>query len=291
MGAAAGALAVVVTAFVPVAGQAGQTQTSSDEVFRLIQRVSAYVETFQKQFGSMVAEERYQQSVRPGPMAIVRGRAISDAGQETVLLSDFLLVQLPGEDWLAFRDVFERDGKKVRDREERLAKLFLGGSGQRSAVEQARSIMEESARYNIGNVSRNFNVPTLVLTLLTPAHRSRMRFEQGKKEDEGTLVEFKETSQPTYIRTTGGRDLPVFGRLWVDPADGTVRKTELHAVDATVEGHITVTFAHDDAAGMVVPVKMEERYRRGRDTSDVRGVATYSKFRRFQVSTSETLNP
>jgi hypothetical protein len=290
MGAAAGALAVVVTAFVPVAGQAGQTQTSSDEVFRLIQRVSAYVETFQKQFGSMVAEERYQQSVRPGPMAIVRGRAISDPREETILLSDFLLVQPPGEDWMAFRDVFERDGKKVRDREERLAKLFLGGPG-RSALEQAKSIMEESSRYNIGNVSRNFNVPTLVLTLLTPTHRSRLRFEQGKKEDTGTVVEFKETSQPTYIRTTGGRDLPVYGRLWVDPADGTVRKTELHAVDPGVEGHITVTFAHDDTAGMVVPVKMEERYRRGRDTSEVRGVATYSKFRRFQVSTSETLNP
>ena len=276
-------------ALAPVAGQVGQSQTSSDDVFRLIQRVSAYVDSFQKQFGSMVSEERYQQSIRPGPMAIVRGRAISEPREETVLLSDFLLVQPPGEDWMAFRDVFERDGKKVRDREERLAKLFLGGS--RSAVEQARSIMEESARYNIGNVSRNFNVPTLVLTLLTPAHRSRLRFEQGKKEDAGTVVEFKETSQPTYIRTTGGRDLPVFGRLWVDPADGTIRKTELHAVDATVEGHITVTFAHDDAAGMVVPVKMEERYRRGRDTTEVRGVATYSKFRRFQVSTSETLNP
>ena len=290
MGAAAGALVLVVTVSVPVAGQTGQSQTSSDEVFRLIQRVSTYVETFQKQFGSMVAEERYQQSVRPGPMAIVRGRAISDAREETVLVSDFLLVQVPGEDWMAFRDVFERDGKKVRDREERLARLFLGGSA-RSAVEQAKSIMEESARYNIGNVSRNFNVPTLVLTLLTPAHRSRLRFEQGKKEDAGTVVEFKETSQPTYIRTTGGRDLPIFGRLWVDPEDGTIHKTELHAVDATVEGHITVTFARDDAAGMVVPVKMEERYRRGRDTGDVRGVATYSKFRRFQVSTSEAINP
>jgi len=290
MGAAAGALVLVVTVSVPVAGQTGQSQTSSDEVFRLIQRVSTYVETFQKQFGSMVAEERYQQSVRPGPMAIVRGRAISEAREETVLVSDFLLVQPPGEDWMAFRDVFERDGKKVRDREERLAKLFLGGSG-RSALDQAKSIMEESARYNIGNVSRNFNVPTLVLTLLTPTHRSRLRFEQGKKEDAGTVVEFKETSQPTYIRTTGGRDLPVYGRLWVDPADGSIRKTELHAVDPTVEGHITVTFAPDEAAGMVVPVKMEERYRRGRDTTEVRGVATYSKFRRFQVSTSEVLNP
>ena len=70
---------------------------------------------------------------------------------ETVLVSDFLLVQVPGEGWLPFRDVFERDGKQVRDREERLAALFLKGSS-RSAFEQARAIMDEGARYNIGNV-------------------------------------------------------------------------------------------------------------------------------------------
>ncbi len=285
MAAAAGTLAVAVPGLAPMAGQAA---TADDGVFLLIMKVGAYVELFQKNFGSMVAEERYEQSVQPGPLATGR---ISRGREETVLVSDFLLVQLPGEGWLPFRDVFERDGKKLRDREERLAKLFLGGSASRSAIEQAKSIMDESARYNIGNVNRNINVPTLVLTLLTPAHRSRLRFEQGKTDDVGTIVDFKETSQPTYIATTGGRDLPVVGRFWVDPLSGTIRKTELHAVDTNVEAHITVTFEHDDAAGMVVPVRMEERYRRGRDTNEVRGVATYSRFRRFQVSTSEAINP
>ena len=61
---------------------------------------------------------------------------------ETVLVSDFLLVQVPGEGWLPFRDVFERDGKQVRDRQERLAALFLKGSS-RSAFAQARAIMDE----------------------------------------------------------------------------------------------------------------------------------------------------
>ena len=32
--------------------------------------------------------------------------------QETTLVSDFLLVEVKGEGWLPFRDVFERDGKK-----------------------------------------------------------------------------------------------------------------------------------------------------------------------------------
>ena len=113
----------------------------------------------------------------------------------------------------------------------------------------------------------------------------------GKKGRRATVVEFKGDIPAHLHQDDGGRDLPVFGRIWVDAADGTIRKTELHAVDATVEGHITGDVRADDAAGMVVPVKMEERYRRGRDTTEVRGVATYSKFRRFQVSTSETLNP
>ena len=116
-----------------------------------------------------------------------------------MLLSDFLLVQVPGEGWLPFRDVFERDGKQVRDREERLAKLFLSESASRQTFDQAKEIMDESARYNIGNVSRNINIPTLVLTLLTPVNRTRMRFEFGKVDETGTIVEFKETSQPTYV--------------------------------------------------------------------------------------------
>jgi hypothetical protein len=36
---------------------------------------------------------------------------------------------------------------------------------------------------------------------------------------------------------------------------------------------------------------MEERYRRPRDPMEVQGVATYSRFRRFQVSTTEELAP
>ena len=159
---------------------------------------------------------------------------------ETVLVSDFLLVQVPGEGWLPFRDVFERDGKQVRDREERLAKLFLGGS--RNAIDQARAIMNEGARYNIGNVERNINTPTLPLPFLTLL-KARFAFKLVKREDDdpGEVIEFKETGRPTFITTTGNRDLPVTGRFWVDARDGPVLRTELHAVDTSVEAHIVVT--------------------------------------------------
>jgi hypothetical protein len=153
--------------------------------------------------------------------------------------------------------------------------------------------MTESARYNIGNVERNVNVPTLPLQFLLPESRDRFAFSDGKADagTPGRVIDFKETGRPTFISTTGGRDLPVYGRFWVDEQAGTVLRTELHMVDTALEGHVTVVYEVDAATGLRVPVRMEERYRRQRDSNEVRGVATYSKFRKFQVTTSEDVAP
>jgi hypothetical protein len=252
------------------------------DVTVLVERVSTYVETFQRDFGSMVAEERYEQAIRQALGATRSARGVSGPTQ-TVLVSDFLLVQVPGEGWLPFRDVFERDGQRVRDREERLSALFL--SGGRDSLAQAKKIMDEGARYNIGNVQRNINVPTLPLPFVTPPFRARFAFTIGKREDDGLVLNFRETGRPTYIATTGGRNLPVEGRYWVDPESGVIRKTELVAVDTDVEARITVTYQLDPGTRLWVPGRMEERYRRARDSNEVRGTATYTRFRRFQVST------
>jgi hypothetical protein len=265
-----------------------QPQATFDQ---LLTRAGAYVESFQRSFGSVVAEERYAQTLRRVPGSITTSVQRGGTGPvETVLVSDFLLVQVPGEGWLPFRDVFERDGKQVRDRQDRLATLFLKGSS-RSAFDQARAIMNEGARYNIGNVSRNINVPTLALPFLLAQNRPRFSFKAGKRDEKepGFVIDFKETARPTFVSTTSGRDLPVDGRFWVDERDGTVLRTELHALDTSVEAHIVVTYEPDAAIGIRVPVRMEERMRRTRDPMEIRGVATYSRFRRFQVNTSEEL--
>ena len=95
--------------------------------------------------------------------------------------------------------------------------------------------------------------------------------------------------RPTLIATTGGRDLPARGRLWVDETTGTITRTELHADDTGVEAEVIVSFELESAVSSWVPRRMEDRFKRRGDTSEVRGVATYSRFRRFQVSTSEEL--
>ena len=265
---------------------AGLAQIANQD---LVTRVGAYAGQFYRNFGSVVAEERYEQAVRRVPGSSTTSvRRGGNGPVATTLVSDFLLVQVPGEGWMPFRDVFERDGQKVRDREERLAKIFLGGS--RDSVEQMRAIMNESARYNIGNVQRNINMPTMVLVFLTDAQRANFSFKVGKSEDEGVVIEFRETARPTFIKTANDRDIPVNGRLWVDEQDGTIHKTEVHAVDTNVEAHITVTYTQDPGLGVWVPSRMDERYRAGRDSTEVRGTATYSKFRRFQVKTSENID-
>ncbi|HEY7185193.1 MAG TPA: hypothetical protein VH436_01530 [Vicinamibacterales bacterium] len=265
---------------------AGEAQLANQD---LVARVGAYVGQFYRSFGSVVAEERYEQAVRRAPGSSTTSVRRGDNGPiATTLVSDFLLVQVPGEGWMPFRDVFERDGQQLRDREERLAKIFLGGS--RDSLDQMRAIMNESARYNIGNVQRNINMPTLALVFLTNDQRPRFSFKIGKSEDEGVVIEFRETARPTFIKTANDRDIPVNGRLWVDEQDGTIHKTELHAVDTNVEAHITVTYTQDPGLGVWVPSRMEERYRAGRDSLEVRGTATYSKFRRFQVKTSENID-
>ena len=168
-------------------------------------------------------------------------RSAGRSSTRVVLVSDFLLVQVPGEGWMPFRDVFERNGQKVRDREERLAKLFLNGSS-RSSVDQARQIMVESARYNIGTVERTINLPTLPLALSHPGapRPLHVRAGQARRRRTARSSSSAKCGAPTYIATTrrprpaglravlGGRSRPARSAApsstpWTPPSKPTSR--------------------------------------------------------------------
>ena len=233
----------------------------------------------------VVAQERYEQEVRYQAAPMSRSRDITSS---TVLLSDFLLVRGPDGAWVPFRDVFERDGAPVRDREDRLSALFIGQSG--TGFDQARRIADESARYNIGGVDRTINVPTLALEFLTPVHRDRFDFAfEGGATGGLRVVRYVERRGPTYMRTTGGRDLPASGRYWIQEATGRIERSELRASEAGLDAHISVTYRLDELAGLWVPGRMDEQYTQRRDRSEIRGTAVYSRYRRFQVTTSDEL--
>ena len=95
------------------------------------------------------------------------------------LRSDLLLVKPASEDrWLQFRDVFEVDGKPIRDRDERLHKLFVESTP--GSIRQADQIQAEGARYNIGPITRTMNVPILALMFLDQANQSRFTYERAR---------------------------------------------------------------------------------------------------------------
>jgi hypothetical protein len=263
-----------------------------------IARVADYVSEYGKELSSIVSEETYvQEATGPGTVApwtvtlngvVSVPPAVAGAKTTRTLVSDFLQVRIPGfEGWLPFRDVFEVDGQPVRDRQDRLVKLFVETSPER-ALQSAQAVVLESARYNLGGVRREVNVPTLPLWFLEPQNIRRFNF---RKVGEDTLsgrrvvvVEYTEVVHPTFIKTPQSEDVVSSGKIWAEPTTGRVHRTLLTASIAS----ITVNYAsRPEVPGLWLPVTMDEEYSRG--ATLIKGKATYAKFRQFQVQTSEQL--
>jgi hypothetical protein len=250
-------------------------------------RASEAVVRYERQFSSVVAEERYLQRVVRPDGTVVRERTTR---------SDFLLVRPPGaETWLGFRDVIEVDGKPVADRQTRLEKLFLDAPEE--AFDRARRIAAESARYNIGRIQRTINVPILSLLFLHVLNRHRFYFEKvGEEIVDGVptwVVRYSEHARPTIVRAGGG-DVFARGTFWIDPGSGHVVKSLLILGDGLtgVRSTITVTFKPDPRLGVWVPVEMQEVYDNPRDPRDeqIHATASYSNFRQFRVRTEERIS-
>src|SRR5450755_2760508 len=82
----------------------------------VLQRAAAYVADFHHQLAGIVLEEHYVQDVRLTVDPRFSGAAIPRVTHR-VLTSDLLLLRPVGADrYVEYRDVFEVDGKPVRDR-------------------------------------------------------------------------------------------------------------------------------------------------------------------------------
>ena len=260
------------------------------EVDAVLDKAAEYVSAYTRDFVGVVADETYRQEVHGGRIGTdLRGFPIDAPGQKRDLKSDVLLVRAPdGDRWMQFRDVFEVDGKPVRDRTDRLTKLFLQPS--RSVEKQILDIATESARYNIGGVNRTINLPVFALTVLEDHNRPWFFFAGSRKKDSaaGPLwdVEYREERGGTLIRTNGDESMPVRGHFSVEAATGRVLSSELLAENAALTARIDVTYAMEPSLGMLVPREMREKYSL-KDGSTIAGKATYAKFRRYQVTVDE----
>lgn len=261
-----------------------------------LDRTATYIDAFIERFGNVVSEERYQQEavpvIRPGQLGGRGMMASVPPTQKRTLRSDFLLVKPEGSpDWYPFRDVYEVDGNPIRDREGRLAKLFLKTEGP-VALDRAREIAQESSRYNVGDVIRTINNPVIALAFLERSYQTRFAFSLGKAEPalgaSTWVLEYKETQRPTLIRGDGDSNLPTYGRAWVDLDTGRVLKTEFVIEAPAITARVTATFKPDTRLGINVPFEMIEEYKPSAG-GRISGKATYGRFRQFAVRTEEEM--
>ena len=295
-------LGVTIAATVSLSGQ--QPAPADQTLDQLLAKATWYSIDFVNKLSSVVAEERYIQDSNVALMTIAipglggRGGGTPNnvpqsSSRHRELKADFLIVKSAGEVWTPFRDVFEVDHIPIRDRDQRLAKLFLSDKGGADVDQKAKAIAEESARYNLGAVQRTINNPVFALIFLQPDVRERFKFTIGKPDrkmgDDVRVVDYLEEGRPTVIAGLPGQDMPAFGRFWIESTTGRVVKAEVRVEVKDVKANLTTTFHTDERLGIDVPLEFREEY----DLRDsrVNGIATYTRFRKFEVKSSEELAP
>jgi hypothetical protein len=294
------AAALVISLGVPGSHASGQTGNQPGSGFHtVLSSAMRYAMNYEQRFALLAAEEHYIQELQrpPNPGSNLTranpGGGMQGGGaiNQQIIKSDFLLVQLggDGEGFMPFRDSYEVKGRKLRERDDRLLKLFT--SNDKGRFEKAAKFSDDSSKHNLGNVARTINIPLLAMMFLHPRVNERFEFTDGGEETIGGRIlrkaAYKEVARPTLIKTSRGRDLAMTGMLWIDPFNGTVVKTELNAADPIVRTQITVMFRREDALDLWVPEKMEEYYKAYSGLDDIIATATYTNVRRVLKSELE----
>lgn len=272
------------------------------ELVPILEAAARYVLEYEKAFHDIAADETYTQWAAPRDTPDT-GVTISCSATlcRRTTRADVVFVRLAGAiPWGCFRDVYDVDGHKLRDAEGRLEAIFTAAPTA-SAAQRARILLDESARYNIGPAIRNINFPTLALMFLHPLNQGRFAWSRGGKRRfgsvEGVEVQFDEVDRPTLVDRGGHGDLPARGRLWIDPARGTVLRSEAtfrfeRDGIQIARAYVAAEYRPEPKLAMWVPSEMREEY------EDIGGnvrlfgehseaTARYGAYRRFTVTTDE----
>ncbi|MEO8484253.1 MAG: hypothetical protein ABI634_18730 [Acidobacteriota bacterium] len=304
---------VLVTAAALVLGVSPRaTQQAAPVALDVVLRnAAAYVDRFASDASGIVLEETYIQQSRGKQLTTRRMR------------SDVLITADRMVGWYEFRDVFEVDGKPVRDRDDRLAQLFAQTSS--STLDQARRIVAEGARFNLNpdgmKGSRTLNLPTAAMFFLRTVNQRRSSFNRNGfatiDDRRVTVVDFRETGKPRLIGSLD--DAAAKGTFWIDPESGTVLRSVLRLATGIrsllFDMSTRVDYAPDARVPVWLPKTMEEHYEitpaDGSDSRDagggmqqtvngrvaapdvasanvtLEGSATYANVRKFTVAVDE----
>jgi hypothetical protein len=240
----------------------------------VLRAAAEYVKGFEGM--ALVAQEEYTQLA-----ALVRRN----------LQSDILFMKDDSFGWVEFRDVGLVNGAPVRDREDRLLKLFTKSNPDRLA--QAQRIVAEGARFNLNppdiRLNRTLNLPLTAVRFLRTVDQYRSHFNIPPQNRSTGVVslEFTEERRPRLITTPD--QAAATGRFDIEVATGRVLSSTLNLRSRSANATIEVRSSPDPQIGMYLPESMTEQYR-GSFNGIVAGNATYSRYRQFKVETSEIMN-
>jgi hypothetical protein len=257
-------------------------QTNAD-LEAVLQRATDYVAQYEGDLGNLIGAEEYTQNaswISPQNRLSVTRR------ERRRLSSDFLIIQV-GTEWVALRKVNSVDGFKEKQTEPAFEDAF--DTSPEANLKRLESMKDESARYNIGDVLRNINLPTFALKVLRKSEVSRFTFERGGTDKiEGVRtweIRFRERTGRALVSGGNGEALYSHGSVWIEPETGRVLRTEFDVENPYSKPHIkaeaTVTYTAGKKVKMLVPSLMAEHYESELHNIDCR--ADYSNFRPFEV--------
>jgi hypothetical protein len=267
------ALLLGLAAHVPLGAQ-------DDDLDVLLDKLTTYLETYEKELSLLVADEHYVQEER---------RRLS---RQRVTDSEVMFLRLPGyAEWFGVRDTKKVDGKAVTGAGITLSELLK--SPAEDLIARAAAIVEASSQHNLGG-RRTINMPTVPLEALSARNHARYIFKVASTARiSGTRVrrlEFQEFDEPTLVQSSDGGSLWTRGTAWLDPLTGALWRAELIVSPdppqafrrPELESRIRVEFTRDMALNLLVPKELIEQFWIRGGTGYGRG--RYSNYRRFTTT-------
>src|SRR3954468_14919134 len=115
-------------------GASAGAQSPPLSIDALLALSADYIARYERDVTAVVAQEDYQQRI------LVEAKIRQ-------LRADLIMIADAANGWVEYRDVFEVDGKPVRDHDDRVMRLFTKPNPNARA--QTERIVEESARFNL----------------------------------------------------------------------------------------------------------------------------------------------
>lgn len=266
-------LLIVLAASAVVSAQPAKIDTSTKAI---VSAAARYVDAYNPKMQNVLADE------------VAVQRVIAPDGSETatrITRADFFLTYVPADTtWIAVRDVRDVDGQAVDDPNNIRVMMDRSPLWRMGLV-----IAEKNSRFNIGNITRTFNEPTLALLIVTQKHSDRFKFDAGAVSpgaSPSVTLRFKEQDKPPLVAGTNGAPAFSVGEMIVDAASGRIERTSMQFVLGTITARIETTYAEDPKLKLWVPSVMRETYTQSAKGFEqtIRCVSTYTNYRKFETS-------